>query len=235
MTDVAISIVNMNNRELLLMCLRSLASDRGRRAIVETVVLDNASEDGSAEAVRKEFPDVRVIAQPFRAGFGANHNTVVRATRSRYVFILNEDTEVPPGTIDALVDHLNACPEAAAAGPRIMGPGGQQQNSAWRLMTIPVQLAWALTLGQRGAVVSYGSTVVRAGAVSACALLVRRDDFERAGGFDEGYFMFSEEADLAKRLGGKEMHYLPSRGYSTTASSRPRVCPSARSTSTGSA
>jgi hypothetical protein len=99
----------------------------------------------------------------------------------------------------------------------------------------PVQLAWALTLGQRGAVVSYGSKVVRAGAVSACALLVRRDDFERGGGFDEGYFMFSEEADLAKRLSAKEMHYLPGPWLLHMGSSRPRACPSVKSTSTGGA
>ena len=79
MNDVAVSIVNHGNRELLLACLASLADDPGRRASTEVVVLDNASEDGSVEAVRERFPDVRVLAQPFRAGFGANHNAVIRA------------------------------------------------------------------------------------------------------------------------------------------------------------
>ena len=87
MPDLSVSIVNTNSRELLLACLDSLAGTDA-----EIVVLDNASEDGSAEAVRDRFPEVRVIAQPYRAGFGANHNTVIRATTGRYVYVLNEDT-----------------------------------------------------------------------------------------------------------------------------------------------
>ena len=86
--DVSVSLVNTNSRELLLACLESL-----RGSDVEVVVLDNASEDGSAPAVRERFPGVRVIEQRHRAGFGANHNTVIRATTGRYVFVLNEDKD----------------------------------------------------------------------------------------------------------------------------------------------
>ena len=75
MTDLSVSIVNTGSRELLLACLETL-----RGAGADIVVLDNASEDGSAEAVHERFPEVRVIAQERRAGFGANHNTVIRAT-----------------------------------------------------------------------------------------------------------------------------------------------------------
>jgi GT2 family glycosyltransferase/SAM-dependent methyltransferase len=211
LTDVAVSIVNTSNRELLLGCLRSLYDDPDRSCEVEVVVLDNGSDDGSAEAVRAEFPDARVIEQRARRGFGANHNAVTRATDSRYVFILNEDTEVHPGVVDALVAYLDAHPQVAAVGPRIVGPDGRQQGSAWRLVSVPVQLVWALTLGRRGAVVSRGSNPKRVGAVSACAMLVRRSSFERAGMLHEDYFIFSEEADLARRLRafGEEVHYLP--------------------------
>jgi N-acetylglucosaminyl-diphospho-decaprenol L-rhamnosyltransferase len=206
MSDLTVSIVNTNGREFLLACLESLSGTDG-----EIVVLDNASEDGSAEAVRERYPHVHVIAQPFRAGFGANHNTVIRATRGRYVLVLNEDTEVPEGTIERLVEYLDANPKVAVAGPLIRGFDGRQQGSAWRLMTIPVQLLWALSLGQFGAVVSRGSTPKRVGAVAAGATLYRRQALEEAGLFDEGYFMFNEEADLARRLErlGYEMHYVP--------------------------
>jgi GT2 family glycosyltransferase len=212
MTTVAVSIVNASNRDLLLRCLDTLADDPGRRCGVEVVVLDNASDDGSAAAVAERHPELRVIEQPVRDGLGANNNAVVRETASEYVFLLNPDTEVRPGTIDALVDHLAAHPEAAAAGPRIVGPDGAQQHSAWRLMTPRVQLTWALTLGQYGAVVSRGDEPKAVGAVSACAMMVRRAAFEAAGMFDEAYFMFSEEADLAERLrrAGLETHYVPS-------------------------
>src|SRR6266566_4125311 len=96
--DLSVSIVNTNSRELLLACLESLAGTDE-----EVVVLDNASEDGSAAAVRERFPDVRVIEQRHRAGFGANHNTVIRATTGRYVFVLNEDTTSDDWGFDRMV------------------------------------------------------------------------------------------------------------------------------------
>ncbi|MGA2008932.1 MAG: glycosyltransferase family 2 protein [Solirubrobacteraceae bacterium] len=210
--DVAVSIVNTSNCALLMRCLETLLDDPGRRCSVELHVLDNASVDESVDAVRRRLPQVHVIAQPHRAGFGANHNVVVAAVESRYVYILNEDTETPPGTLDALVGYLDAHPRCAIVGPRIVGPDGRRQGSAWRLMSLRVQLLWALTLGRRGAVVSTGDQPKAVGAVSACAMLVDRAVFEQIGGFDERYFIFSEEADIARRLAplGYEIHYLPS-------------------------
>jgi GT2 family glycosyltransferase len=210
--DVTVSIVHASHPELTLACLESLQEDAARRSVTEIVVLDNATSDGLVSSVQRRFPEVRVIEHTHRDGFGANQNAIVRATSSRHVFVLNPDTKVPAGTIDTLVDYLDRHPEAAVAGPLIRGFDGRQQGSAWRLMSIPVQLTWALTLGQFGAVVSRGSRAKRVGAVSAAAMLVKRDEFEAAGGFDEQYFMFSEEADLARRLErlGFELHYVPS-------------------------
>ncbi len=74
------------------------------------VVLDNASDDGSADAVRERFPSVRVIEQRFRAGFGANHNTVIGETTGRYVYVLNEDTVSERGALERMVDYVDAHP-----------------------------------------------------------------------------------------------------------------------------
>jgi len=208
MTDLVVSIVNMNGRVHTLACLASLAEDA---ADAEIVVLDNASDDGSVDAIRKSFPTVRMIEQAFRSGFGANHNAILRATKSRYVLMLNPDTRVPAGTIERLVRYMESRPNVAVVGPLIRGFDGRQQGSAWRLMSIPVQLVWALTLGQRGAVVSRGTKPRRVDAVTAAAALYRREALEMTGAFDESYFMFSEEADLARRLRalGFETHYVP--------------------------
>ena len=111
MPDVSVSLVNTNSRELLLACLETLPA---QDANVEIVVLDNASEDGSADAVREHFPGVRVIEQRHRAGFGANHNTVIRATIGRYVFVLNEDTTSEDWGFERMVAHLDANPRVAA-------------------------------------------------------------------------------------------------------------------------
>jgi GT2 family glycosyltransferase len=113
--DVSISLVNTNSREFLLACLESL-----RGVDAEVVVLDNASEDGSAAAVRERYPEVRLIEQRHRAGFGANHNTVIRATTGRYVFILNEDTTSDDWGFERMVAYLDANPRVAALGPRLV-------------------------------------------------------------------------------------------------------------------
>ncbi len=210
-TDVVISIVHASGVEETIRCLDSLEADRTRNACAEVVVLDNAAVDGLAVAVRSLHPRVRVIDQSYRAGFGANQNAVIRRTKSRYVFVLNPDTRVPPGTVDTLVEFMDAHPEVAIAGPAIRGFDGRPQGSAWRLMTIPVQLVWALTLGTFGAVVSRGSRPRRVGAVSASAMIARRRALDCVGAFDESYFMFGEEADLARRLrrAGYDEWYVP--------------------------
>jgi len=209
--DVTVSIVHASGPELTIACLESLAGDSGRRTSVEVVVLDNASEDGLPQTVRERFPDVRVIEQPWRAGFGANHNAIIRATESRYVFVLNPDTRVAAGKIDGLVAYLDAHPEAAVAGPLLRGFDGRQQYSALRLMSIPVQLVWALSLGQLGAVMSRVDHPRSVGTVGGTAMLIRREAFDRVGGFDEDFFMYCEEADVAKRLerASLERHFVP--------------------------
>lgn len=211
MIDVTVSIVHASKPELTLDCLSSLRADPARRCTTEVVVLDNASEDGLAAAIAERHPEVRLIRQRRRAGFAANQNTIIRSSRSRYVFVLNPDTRVPPGTMDGLVDYLDLHSEAAVAGPLMRGFDGAQQGSAWRLVTIPVQLVWALTLGRRGAVVSRGDKAKRVDAIAGSAMLIRRETLEQAGLFDEAYFMFSEEADLARRFEGlgAERHYVP--------------------------
>ena len=123
MSEVSVSIVNTSSRELLLACLESLAGSDA-----EIVVLDNASEDGSADAVRERFAHVRVIAQRFRAGFGANHNTVIRETAGRYVYVLNEDTASDDWGLDRIVAYLDAHPRVAALGPKLVYPSGRRQE-----------------------------------------------------------------------------------------------------------
>jgi GT2 family glycosyltransferase len=193
--DVAVSIVNTNNRELLLACLDSL---RGSEA--DVVVLDNASEDGSAAAVRERFPRVRVIEQDFRAGFGANHNTVIRATESRYVYVLNEDTTSSDWGFRRMVEFLDANPRLGALGPRLVYPDGRHQPSAWRFPSPTVALLGLPTLGRLGVEQSTGSRPRGVDWLMGAALLLRRGALDEVGLFDEAFFLYSEEIDLCLRL-----------------------------------
>jgi len=204
--DVSISIVNAGNRDLLLACLDSLAGEDA-----EIVVLDNASEDGSVEAVRERFPEVRVIAQDFRAGFGANHNTVIRATSGRYVFLLNEDTTSDDWGLALMVDYLDGHPEVGALGPRLVYPDGRPQASAWRFPTPGRSAVSALTLGRVAVVQSRGRLPRRVGWLTAAALMLPRRVLDEVGLFDEDFFMYSEETDLQRRMrrSGYESHWFP--------------------------
>lgn len=205
MTDVSISLVNTNSRELLLACLESLLGAGGvgggaGSVEAEIVVLDNASEDGSAEAVRERFPEVRLIAQRHRAGFGANHNTVIRATSGRYVYVLNEDTTSEDWGLERMVAYMDANPRVAALGPRLVYPDGRVQDSAWRFPTPARAALGLLTLGRAGVKQSGGCEPRDVDWVMGAALLLRREALDEVGLFDEEFFLYSEETDLCRRL-----------------------------------
>jgi len=204
--DLSVSIVNTNSRGLLLACLESLAPVEA-----EIVVLDNASEDGSAAAVRERFPHVRVIEQQHRAGFGANHNTVIRATTGRYVYVLNEDTTADDWSFERITEHLDAHPQVAALGPRLVYPDGRLQDSAWRFPTPLVSTMGLATLGRLGVKQSKGASVRPVDWVMGAALVLRREALDQVGLFDEDFFLYSEEVDLQTRLrqAGWETHYFP--------------------------
>lgn len=206
MPDVSVSLVNTNSRDLLLACLESLGGSEA-----EIVVLDNASEDGSAAAVRERFPDVRLIEQRHRAGFGANHNTVIRGTTGRYVFVLNEDTTSEDWGFDRMVAHLDASPRVAALAPRLVYPDGRPQTSAWHFPSPARAALGLLTLGRAGVVQSSGSETHDVDWAMAAALLLRREALEEVGVFDEGFFIYSEETDLCRRLqeAGWRTQYFP--------------------------
>ena len=205
--DLVVAIVNHSNRDDTLACLESLAGDAGRRASVRVVVLDNASDDGSVEAIRAAHPDVEVIAQEVRRGFGANQNAIIRATASRYVLALNNDTLVAHGALDTLVDYLDEHPGVGAAGPRVAGAGGEPQLSAWTFPTV-WNAAVHVVAGSRPP----GSAPAEVGYLSGCALILRRSVLARVGDFDEDYFMYAEEKDLCRRIhkAGYAVHLVPS-------------------------
>jgi GT2 family glycosyltransferase len=211
LTDISVSIVNTNNRELLLGCLGTLHASLSPDVDVEIVVLDNASDDGSVEAVRKRFPDVRLLPQRFREGFGANHNTVIRASTGRYVYVLNEDTFSENWGFAQLVSEMDAHRNAGALGPRIVDPAGRHQRSAWRFPTPAVSVLGVPTLGQLGIAQSKGVQPRTVDWVLGAALLLRREALDEVGLFDEDFFIYFEEVDLCRRLrrAGWEVRYLP--------------------------
>jgi hypothetical protein len=208
--DITVSLVNTNNRELLLGCLASLAA-AARETVLETIVVDNASTDGSAAAVREAYPDVEVVERDRRHGFGANHNQAIARATGRYVLILNEDTVLHEGALDRMRSFMDGHPEVGACGPKILNPDGSQQPSAFRFPT-PARVALtALTLQRRGWIQSRAEHIVRVDWVCGAAILARLPALRAVGGFDERLFIYSEDPDLCLRLreAGYATAYFP--------------------------
>ena len=208
---LAVAIVATNNCALLLEALAALTGPGVAREPCAIIVLDNASEDGTCAAVREAFPTVELIEQPFRAGFGANHNRLIEHSTAEYHFVLNDDATVEPGAIDALVAYLDAHPEVAIAAPAVVYPDGRHQVTSFRFPDPVTCLLSLITLGQAGVEQRVTGTPAAVEWASGCALLVRRSAIEVTGPFDEGFYIFSEETDLQKRLHerGFETHVVP--------------------------
>jgi N-acetylglucosaminyl-diphospho-decaprenol L-rhamnosyltransferase len=195
--DVGVSLVNTNNRDLLRACLASLPEAAGALTWHATVV-DNASDDGSPEVVRLEFPWARLIENPQRVGFSANHNQVigdvVSQDSARYVLVLNEDTELEPGSLEELVSFADREDRVGAAGPRLVESDGKQQASLFPFPTLSGEFWWALRPG-RSLHEATGD-----GWLNGSCLLVRTDALRQVGTLDVRFFIFFEDTDLGLRL-----------------------------------
>lgn len=218
MTRLTIVIVNFNAREHLENCLASLAAAPPSTPH-EIVVVDNASTDGSVAAVRAGWPSVAVLEQRENRGFAAANNAGIRATASELVLLLNNDTIVPPGAIDALVKRLETADDAAVAGPRLVDGSGRPELSFGPMISPFGELRQKVVMAlQRRGVPPVTSWVERATRreryvdwVSGACLLVRRSAAEEAGLLDERYFLYTEDVDFcaAIRARGHRILFTP--------------------------
>jgi GT2 family glycosyltransferase len=210
--EVSFCIVNTNQRDLLVKCLDAVAAERAAVDFeTEVLVLDNASNDGSAGAARNHGATDAVIVNEQRRGKGENDTTLLRRARGRYALLLNEDSELLPGATQALRDALEADPKAAAAGARLTRPDGEVQPSAWRFPTPATAVAGALFLHKLLTVQSRGKRTHTVDWAQSAALLVRRSAAEEIDFFDPLFFVYSDEVDFCKRLrdAGHRTLYVP--------------------------
>jgi GT2 family glycosyltransferase len=193
-------VVNTGGRDYLMDCLAAIERTHPEGVEHEVLVLDNASEDGSAEAVRELHPEVRLFALERRKGKADNDSLLLKAARGPYCLLLNEDSELRPGAVRALLDALEADPGAAAAGAQLYTSGGEPSACAWRLPDIRWALAAAVFSHERVAVQSTGSEVREVGWVQSSAVLVRRSAAEQVAWLDGDFFVYSDETDFCRRL-----------------------------------
>jgi len=201
-------VVNTNGREYLLACLAAIERTHPAGVEREILVLDNASEDGSAEAVRALGGDIRLIALERRTGKAENDSTLMREARGKYCLLLNEDSELRPGATAALIAALDADPKAAAATAQLLDSDGNPVPSAWRFPGVGTAAIGALFLHRRFTVQSVGSTTRRVDWAQSSALMVRREAAAAVGYMDPAFFVYYDECDFAKRLDDAGWHSL---------------------------
>jgi len=194
-------VVNTNGREYLLACLDAIARTHPATIEHEVLVLDNASDDGSAAAVRERHPEARLIELESRAGKAENDTRLLHEARGRYCLLLNEDSELRPGAAQALVDALEGDPGAAVTGAQLLGTGGEPKACAWRLPGVGTAALTAAFLQRRCVVQSHGTETRRVGWVQSSAMLVRREAAVAVDCLDPEFFVYSDETDFCKRLG----------------------------------
>jgi N-acetylglucosaminyl-diphospho-decaprenol L-rhamnosyltransferase len=241
-TSLAIIIVNYNTRDLLRDCLRSL--EQGAARCETTVwVVDNASPDGSAAMVRAEFPGVRLIASPRNGGFAYANNLALRellaegepATANSsgdsparsslshdYVLLLNPDTVTPPGSLDALVDYMEAHPDVGACGPKLLLADGTldlacrrsfptPEVSFYRMVGLSRLFPRSPRFGRYNMTYLDPDVETEVDSVVGACMLVRGSVVREIGPLDEAYFMYGEDLDWAYRIKefGWRIVYVP--------------------------
>jgi N-acetylglucosaminyl-diphospho-decaprenol L-rhamnosyltransferase len=217
--EVSVCIVNWNCRELLRECLESLL-DLPQGVNLEVIVVDNASEDGAAEMVTQDFPDVLLVRNEVNRGFARGNNQAARMSRGRFLFFLNNDTLVPPGSLRRLVDYARAHPEAGIVGPRLREPSGRTQVS-YRMQPTLATLLHRTSLMRwtgifRAAYRRYRRDAFQFNAtrpvevLMGAAMLIPHGVFRDTGGWDEDYTFGGEDLDLSIRIGRcRQLMYHP--------------------------
>lgn len=207
--QLSILIVNWNGREMLRNVLASIERSRGD-LVVQTIVVDNASADASADMVATEFPSVILQRNTENVGFARGNNQAARAAQAPLLLLLNNDTLVRPGALQILMRFMDDHPDTVAAGPKLIDADGKPQRSGRNLPTVAALmnsielLKWTGIF--RSAYRRYrreGFDPEKSGPISqlaAAALIIRRDAFERCGGFDEAFGFGVEDVDLCRRL-----------------------------------
>jgi GT2 family glycosyltransferase len=207
-TTLSYCVVNTNGRDHLVRCLDAIERTHPAGVAAEILVLDNASEDDSCQAVSewserragRAAGELRLIALERRAGKAENDSTLLREAEGEHCLLLNEDSELRPGAARALLDALEADPRAGAAGAQLLDSAGEPVPCAWRFPGVRTALVGALFMHRRLTVQSGNGAIRPVDWAQSSALLVRREAATAVGYLDPRFFVYYDECDFCRRL-----------------------------------
>ena len=206
--DLTVIIVSYQTCALTLRAIEAALAQQGPD--VEVIVVDNASTDGTAAAIARQFPQVRLMGQDSNLGFARANNLAARAARGRFLLLLNPDTVALPGAFAEITGFADLWPHAMIWGGRVVDSDGRtnprscaRRPTLWSVIAQAAGLAalWpGLPIFNPEAMPGWDRDEMRhVDIVIGCFLLIRREDWHRLGGFDPAYFMFGEDVDLCLR------------------------------------
>ncbi|OGU80195.1 MAG: glycosyl transferase [Ignavibacteria bacterium RBG_16_35_7] len=219
--ELSIIIVNYNVKEFLQNLIHSL-----QKAVSkinhEIIVVDNASDDGSVEFIREKFPHINLIVNKTNLGFSKANNIALKASKGKFILLINPDTIVSENTITKMVEFLNVHPNAGLAGCKILNPDGSLQLACRRSFPGPwtsfCKVTGLSTLFPKSKLFArYNLTYLdedsthEVDAISGSFMMMKREVYEKVGGFDEQFFMYGEDLDLCYRVqqSGYKVYYYP--------------------------
>lgn len=219
--DLSIIIVNWNTRQLLLDCLQSVFASNTTYAF-QVIVVDNASTDDSVNAVRTNFPQVRLLLNDENLGFSRANNRAIKASTSRYVLLLNSDTQIQPDTLQTMLSYMDAHPRVGAAGCKVLLPDGRLDPACKRGFPTPfAAMAYMLglprlfpkspTFNHYHLGHLHPDQEHPVDCITGAFMLVRRQTINQVGMLDERYFMYGEDIDWCYRIKAHnwEIRYTP--------------------------
>ncbi len=214
---ISVAVISYNARHHLEACLASIQAENA----MDVIVVDNGSTDGSIEMVQTRFPQFRLHVCDTNVGYGAAANTAVASSQAEYVLLLNSDTLLQSGALDDLCCYLDRHPRCGIVGPRMLNPDGSLQPSCYSFPT-PFNLLvrytslgilfWRLPYLKRRHLHGWDhSCSMVVPWVLGAAIVVRREAFVAINGFDDSFFMYSEDVDLCYRMhrANWEVRYCP--------------------------
>jgi GT2 family glycosyltransferase len=223
--DISIVIVNYNAKDFLEKCLRAVFQEM-KGVDFEVWLVDNASKDDSLEMVRREFPEVRIIANKENVGFAKANNQAIEKAKGRYIFLLNPDTILLDENLKELVGFLEEHPEAGACGPLVLNNDGSMQRQCkrgdptfwtsftyysglWRLF--PESQWWRKTFGRYFVLDKPDDEACEVDQLSGAAMIVKKEAIDKIGPMSEDYVMYWEDVDWCFRIraGGWKIYYVP--------------------------
>ncbi|MFH1194512.1 MAG: glycosyltransferase [bacterium] len=220
MPDISIIIVNYNVKEFILNLLNSISKATGNLKL-ETIVVDNASNDGSVEALKEKFPKVKLIENNKNLGFGAANNQALKLASGNYFLLINPDTIVKENTLSKMIEFFETYADAGLAGCKVLNPDGTLQlacrrsfpgpwTSFTKVMGLSKLFPKSKLFAQYNLTYLDENKTYEVDAVSGSFMMLRKEVYEKIGGFDPDFFMYGEDLDLCYRVqkSGSKVFYF---------------------------